>query len=139
VATRIYRGADRGALARDVGRAVLVWGGALVALLALGLVVRGALGWAIVLTPLVAVIAALVTARARILAELADGRLRFEGASTRQDFEVELAAIRDCYFDGAARGRPLVVVLADGDERALRGLRRSRAEALAAALARRAS
>lgn len=134
MAARIYRGADRGALARDLLRLALAWGGALAALLAMGLVVRGALGWALVVTPLVALTAWLVTARGRVLVELADGQLRYEGASTRHDFEVPLEAICDRYFDAAVTGRPLVVVLADGDERALRGLRRARAEALARVL-----
>lgn len=131
MATRIYRGADRGALARDLLRLGLVYGGGLAALLAMGLVVRGALGWGLVITPFVALTVAVFVARGRVLVELADGQLRYEGASTRHDFEVPLDAIRDRYFDAAATGRPLVVVLADGDERALRGLRRDRAEALA--------
>ncbi len=131
----MYRGVDAvGALA-TTSQIVLVYGGAFLALWTLGLVVRGWQGWALVLAPLVFLVGSRLWALRRVSVELADGLLRYEGASTGDDFEVELDAILEVYFDRQLAGRPLVLVLAGQSERVLPRLRPASARALADALA----
>ncbi|MBX3273954.1 MAG: hypothetical protein KF729_27060 [Sandaracinaceae bacterium] len=132
--TRLFRGPDlAGALASVAGLA-LGYGGGLLALWVLGLAIRGWRGWALVLAPLVLFVGARLWAWRRVAVELDDEQLRYEGASTRDDFEVPLASIRALYTDRALEGAPLVLVLDGGGERVLSHLAPSRARALEAAL-----
>ena len=131
---RVFRGFDAmGALA-SVSRVALVYGGAFLVLWVLGLVVRGWRGWALVIAPLVFLVGSRLWAWRRVSVELADGRLRYEGVSIEDDFEVPLAAIRAVYVDRALPGRPLVLVLDEGDERLVRRLRPAQAVELRRAL-----
>ena len=73
-------------------------------------------------------------AEATFAAEGVDGQLRYEGVATQDDFEVGVDAIRQVYFDHLLPGRPLVLVLEDGDERVLPRLQPARARELRDAL-----
>ena len=132
--TRLYRGPDLAGALASVARLALGYGGGLLALWVLGLAIRGWRGWALVLAPLVLFAGARLWAWRRVAVELDDERLRYEGVSTRDDFEVPLASIRALYPDRALEGAPLVLVLDGGGERVLHRLAPSRARALRAAL-----
>lgn len=109
-----------------VGGFAVLWG--------LGLVVRDWQGWLLVGAPLIAVLAARLWAWRRVAVQVHDAALRYEGAVPTRDFEVELDAIRGVYFDRALPDRPLVLVLADGDERVCGELSPQAARALRAHL-----
>lgn len=134
MSARVYRGFDGVDALATTSRIALLYGGAFLVLWTLGLVVRGWQGWALVLAPLGFLVGSRLWALRRVCVELADGVLRYEGASTADDFEVELAAIREVYFDRQLAGRPLVLVLAGQGERVLPRLRPASARALADAL-----
>ncbi len=131
---QIYRGFEPRAAMASLSLLGLVYGGAFLVLWTLGLVIRGSRGWLLVLTPLALVAGLRLWAWRRLSVEVADGVLRFEGVSAKDDFEVALESIEAVYFDSMLPGRPLVLALHDGDERVIEGLRTGRAEELRAHL-----
>lgn len=127
---RVFRGVGFGrALARLSALSVL-YVGAFVVLWALGLMMRGPVGWALGVTPLVALVSARVWVWQRVCVVLSDGLLRYEGALPQRDFEVSLEQIERVYFDRSLPGEPLVLSLHDGDERVLGELSRRASVAL---------
>lgn len=134
MSARVFRGFDVAGAVASVSRIALLYGGAFLVLWVLGLVVRGWRGWVLLLAPLLFLVGSRLWAWRRVSVELADGQLRYEGVATADDFEVPIAAIRQVYFDRQLRGRPLVLVLEDGDERLLPRLRPASARALFEAL-----
>lgn len=126
---RVFRGVGVGrAFARLTALATL-YVGAFVVLWALGLMMRGPVGWALGVTPLVALVLARIWVWQRVCVVLSDGVLRYEGALPTRDFEVDVERIDRVYFDRSLPGQPLVLSLRDGDERVLGelSLRASRA------------
>ena len=130
----VFRGFDRARAAASVSRIMLVYGGAFLVLWTLGLVVRGPRGWVLVLAPLLMIVGSKVWALRRLSVDVADGTLRYEGVSVSDDFDVAVDAVTAVYFDRSLSGRPLVLALADGDERVLEGLSRAAAGRLGAHL-----
>lgn len=133
-ASAVFRGFDAMGAVASVSRIALAYGGAFLVLWVLGLVVRGWRGWVLVLGPLLFMVGSRLWAWRRVSVELADGQLRYEGVATQDDFEVGVDAIRQVYFDHLLPGRPLVLVLEDGDERVLPRLQPARARELRDAL-----
>ncbi|HBQ12837.1 MAG: hypothetical protein RLO52_30650 [Sandaracinaceae bacterium] len=114
-----------------VASLVIVYVGAFAVLWGLGLVVRGWQGWILLTAPLVLWITSRLWAWHRVGVEVTEDRLRYEGANPRRDFEVRLKSIKAVYFDDLIPGRPLVLVLDDGDERVVGELSRKAARAVA--------
>lgn len=127
---RVFRGVGVTQSALRLAWPTIAYGGGFAVLWALGLVVRGWQGWAMLAAPLVAILAFRFWASRRVSVEVAEQTLRYEGASPRRDWEVSLERVKGTYFDRALPGLPLVVVLDDGDERACLELSRSAARAL---------
>lgn len=126
---RVFRGVG---FARGAGRLtalVTAYAGAFAVLWGLGLVVRGWQGWALLLAPLAAMVGLRLWAWRRVSVEVAEGVVRYEGASPSADFEVPLEQIAGAYFDRTLRDRPLVLAI-EGDERICGELSPSAARAL---------
>ena len=134
MAPRVYRGFDAMIALRQVSLLALGYSGAFLVLWTLGLVIRGWRGWALLVAPLLMMVGLRLFAWRRLSVELADGLLRYEGVAAEDDFEVPQASIRAVYTDPQLPGRPLVLVLQDGGERVLRGMRPRQARRLRAAL-----
>jgi hypothetical protein len=115
--TRVFRGVGFSRSAFGIFSIALGYGGAFAVLWGLGLVVRGWQGWLLLGAPLAAWIAARAWSFRRVSVEVGTRELRYEGVSPREDFAVPLERIASVYFDETLRGRPLVLVLDDGDER----------------------
>lgn len=130
---RVFRGAPWRAGLIGIARLATLYFGALAVLLVLGLGVHGALGWALVVAPLAAIVALRVWTWQRFSAEVGDGLLRYEGARPADDFVIELDALREVRIDESRRGHPLRLTLDGGVEREL-ALGRTAARALHAHL-----
>ncbi|MEC7522212.1 MAG: hypothetical protein VYE22_20160 [Myxococcota bacterium] len=114
-----------------VASLVIVYVGGFAVLWGLGLVVRGWQGWILLTAPLALWVASRVWAWHRVAVEVTEDRLRYEGATPQRDFEVRLEELGAVYFDDMIPGRPLVLVLSDGDERVCGELSRRAARAVA--------
>ncbi len=126
---RVFRGIGAPRAAGRVASLVTLYLGGFAVLWGLGLVVRGWYGWALLATPLAALVALRLWAWSRVSAEVGPERLRYEGAVPSRDFEVRLDAIDAVYFDAHLPGRPLVVATQE-DERVCGELSPSAARAL---------
>jgi hypothetical protein len=131
---RVFRGIGLGRTAWRLGGLILQYGGGFTVLWALGLVVRGWQGWALLTAPLVGLLALRTWAWRRVSVAVAEGIVRYEGASPARDWEVPLPRVRGSYFDRALPGAPLVLALDDGDERACLELSRPASRRLQAHL-----
>ncbi|MFK7991950.1 MAG: hypothetical protein AB8I08_38390 [Sandaracinaceae bacterium] len=130
MSARIFRGVGVGrAFARLTALATL-YVGAFVVLWALGLMMRGPIGWALGVTPLVALVLARIWVWQRVSVVLSEGHLRYEGALPQRDFEVDVERIERVYFDRSLPGQPLVLSLRSGDERVLGELSKAASLAL---------
>lgn len=125
----VHRGIGIARALRGLAKIALVYLALLAILWALGLFVYGWRGWLVVLAPLAAWIGARAWAWQRVSVEIADGTLRYEGSSRRDDFEIPLERI-----EKVRAGDGLVLTI-DGRERALEISPRS-ARALAERLSR---
>lgn len=113
---RVFRGVGFARGASQIAALVIAYAGAFAVLWGLGLVVRGWQGWALLLTPLAAMVGLRLWAWHRVSVEVAGGVVRYEGAVPASDFEIPLEQIAGVYFDRTLRERPLVFAI-DGDER----------------------
>lgn len=127
----LYRGIGWPRGVTRVASLVIVYVGGFAVLWGLGLVVRGWQGWILLTAPLALWIASRLWAWHRVGVEVTEDRLRYEGATPRRDFEVRLEAIHAVYFDDLIPGRPLVLVLDDGDERVVGELSRKASRGVA--------
>lgn len=125
----MFRGIGPTRAAVRVASLVTLYGGAFAVLWGLGLVVRGWQGWALLATPLAALIALRLWAWRRVSVEVTADRVRYEGAVPARDWEVLLDSIEAVYFDRTLPGRPLVLALS-GDERVCGELSEPAARAL---------
>jgi len=116
VQPRVFRGIGFARGAARLTALVTAYAGAFAVLWGLGLVVRGWQGWALLLAPLAAMIGLRLWAWRRVSVEVADGVVRYEGASPSADFEIPLEQIACTYFDCTLREHPLVLAI-EGDER----------------------
>lgn len=105
----VFRGIGAARAAARVASLVVVYAGGFAVLWGLGLVVRGWQGWALLATPLAAMIALRLWAWSRVSVEVSADRLRYEGAVPARDFEVPLEGIDAIYFDRSLPGAPLVI------------------------------
>lgn len=111
----MFRGLRRRWVLERIASLVVRYTGALAVLHALGLVVRGWLGWVLILLPLASMVAIRLWVWQRISVEVRDGLLRYEGDDPRRDFEVPLVELRATYVDHTLHGQPLVLVLEEGE------------------------
>jgi hypothetical protein len=125
VQPRVFRGFALTRSADHVLAGSVAYAGVVAIAWALGLVVNGWLGWVVVAAPLATWILARAWAWQRVCVEVDGGTLRYEGASPRDDFEVDLACIAQ--MDPSR----CVLTLSDGEQRTLAELSPSTARALA--------
>ncbi len=126
----VFRGIGLTRGATRIGALVTAYAGAFAVLWGLGLVVRGWQGWALLAAPLAWMVGGRLWAWHRVSVQIAQDRLRYEGALPQRDFEVMLDDIAAVYFDATLPSRPLVLALRDGDERFVAELSHESARAL---------
>lgn len=118
----VFRGPSWRLAWRSLSALALTYAGGYAVLWALGLVVRGWRGWALLIGPLVILAASRLWTWRRVSVAIEGPTLRYEGTDPVRDFELSLSEIEAAYFDRTLEGEPLALVLADRDERVLSGL-----------------
>ncbi|HEY8427289.1 MAG TPA: hypothetical protein VIL20_02910 [Sandaracinaceae bacterium] len=111
----VFRGIGAARATARVASLVSIYAGGFGVLWGLGLVVRGWQGWALLATPLAAMIALRLWAWSRVSVEVTADRLRYEDAVPARDFEVPLEQIEAVYFDRHLPGEPLVIATGDDE------------------------